>query len=172
MSERLILISVEEYQKLQQLASGGGSGGGGGGKPEENLPAPELKDRKNSILELLPKRFQSSAEQIINAFEQRNISWDNTSGTIAINGSIIHRSNIVDLLRVLLTPAIRNTDLPGLQELVLFLYETNFPLLLVKNPEIRKIVAGSNTSATAAAAAVVEKDNQTEVKQINWQKWD
>jgi hypothetical protein len=92
------------------------------------------------LLQLIPLQQRKKSRQLLELISKsKNISW-NELGEILVNGALIHKSNIVDLVAV----ATKNgklrksqISLPGLNQLIAFIREANIPNSLLGSEFIR-----------------------------------
>lgn len=97
---------------------------------------------RTQVENIVAKRYRNQVLKLaeyIKPFESL-ISWDETSGEVAINHEIIPNSNIIDLLRSTITPRMKIWDTIGGIKFINALSKINFPVTLIPNKESQDLL--------------------------------
>ena len=127
----------------------------------------------NTILESIPSKFRNKAKLLL--LKLRNtpdnlISWDN-NGIVTINGVVIQRSNIIDLINESMRFR-KSFDLPGREKFSRLLHEISVPREYVGNTNLWE-VGLNNVSSTPLVddfEEIKESTNEKSVEKIFNQK--
>ena len=98
------------------------------------------------IVQTLGKPFRHKARELLKYIERsgrEQLTWDN-KGEVINNGEHIKGSNIINLLRGIMYKKCKNMAYVGQRELEDLLIETNVPLSLIGNVEIRDQLKKAN----------------------------
>lgn len=86
-----------------------------------------------SILPLFSVKEQTKAKKLMEILKSKGLSW-NPIGEVELNGKLIPRTNVVDLISTAVHPAkLRKLMITGLTEFAAFVKQHNVPMQLLGN---------------------------------------
>jgi len=189
MCDQYLLVTNEEYQRLLQNF---------GKSPEETKPEtiaisvdcntePKQIENSDYFLNFFDSKQKVNAEKLLSAIKQKftgnELTWDSKTGIVSIKGQPLEKSEISDIIRVLISTRAPEC-VPALSSILQLFKESNFPQLLIKNPKVRKLLCNQVESDLPEKTVKVVRKQIAKVikKQINkkikkqrkstvWVKW-
>ena len=125
----------------------------------------------DSIIESVPRSYKKKAKILLESWkETRKVSWDE-NGVTSIDGNIINKTNIKDLLNHVTRKRI-NTLVPiGSKELVKFIVETDAPINLIGNNDVITQIKELSTPKKAKTKAKTNFEKGSNFMQNNNRLW-
>ena len=103
------------------------------GTPQPTPPSTNSKELPNDIMLSIPKTYRTKAEAFLNYLQtDKDVSWDD-QGQLVLNGKVIPKSHIVDLMHDAMRKRKKIKRPKGWQELSRHLAGKNVPKELVGN---------------------------------------